>query len=72
MGTDCGRKSKIDLYDGEIAWTDHHVGKILDDIRSEGLEDEGLKSMSYELKGLLLGGGLFTIGWAIEIRLGRG
>ena len=39
---------------------------------SYGLEDEGLKSMSYELKGLMLGGGLFTVGWAIELRLGRG
>ena len=39
---------------------------------SYGLEDESLKSMSYELRGLMLGGGLFAIGWAIETRVGRG
>lgn len=25
------------LYDGEIAWTDHHIGKILDDLETRGL-----------------------------------
>ncbi|MFT5444525.1 MAG: membrane-anchored protein YejM (alkaline phosphatase superfamily), partial [Myxococcota bacterium] len=25
------------LYDGEIAWTDHHIGKILDDLDARGL-----------------------------------
>ena len=27
------------LYDGEIAWTDLHVGKIIDDLRETGLLD---------------------------------
>jgi len=30
----------IALYDGEIAWTDLHVGKILADLKSEGLLDD--------------------------------
>jgi arylsulfatase A-like enzyme len=29
----------IALYDGEIAWTDHHVGMILDDLDSLSLRD---------------------------------
>jgi arylsulfatase A-like enzyme len=29
----------IALYDGEIAWTDEHIGKILDDLDSLGLRD---------------------------------
>jgi arylsulfatase A-like enzyme len=30
----------IALYDGEIAWTDHHLGKILDDLENAGLLDK--------------------------------
>ncbi|MDY7109966.1 MAG: sulfatase [Planctomycetota bacterium] len=30
------------LYDGEIAWTDMHVGKILDDLEALGLADSTL------------------------------
>jgi hypothetical protein len=33
---------------------------------SFGLEEEGLKSMVYEFRGLMIGGGLFTLGWLIE------
>ena len=35
-----------------------------------GMHDEGLASMSYEGKGLLLGGALFFIGWMIERSIG--
>jgi hypothetical protein len=35
-----------------------------------GLEDESLASMEFELKGLLAGGALFVLGWALE-RAGR-
>ena len=35
-----------------------------------GMRDEGLASMAYEGKGLLLGGGLFFIGWMIERAIG--
>lgn len=27
------------LYDGEIAWTDHHIGLLLDDLAANGLMD---------------------------------
>lgn len=37
---------------------------------SFGMEDEGLKSMVYEFRGLMIGGGLFLAGWLIE-RLAR-
>ena len=30
----------IALYDGEIAWTDYHVGRILDDLRRAGILDQ--------------------------------
>jgi arylsulfatase A-like enzyme len=30
----------IALYDGEIAWTDYHVGKIVDDLEKTGLLDQ--------------------------------
>lgn len=33
---------------------------------SEGLEDQGLKSMATEFQGLALGGGLFMLGVLIE------
>jgi arylsulfatase A-like enzyme len=29
----------VALYDGEIAWTDMHIGKILDDLDAKGLTD---------------------------------
>ncbi len=32
----------IALYDGEIAWTDMHFGKIIDDLRSRGLLDSSV------------------------------
>jgi arylsulfatase A-like enzyme len=32
----------IALYDGEIAWTDAHVGKVLDDLDAAGLRDSTL------------------------------
>jgi len=31
--------TEIDLYDGEIRWTDHHVGRVLDAVRAAGLWD---------------------------------
>lgn len=37
---------------------------------SLGLEDESLKSMAVEMKGLMIGGVLFFAGWLIERRLG--
>jgi hypothetical protein len=36
---------------------------------SEGLEDQGLKSMASEMRGLVLGGSLFLLGVWIERRL---
>ena len=35
-----------------------------------GLGEQGLKSMEYELNGLLVGGGLFLAGYVIERKLG--
>jgi uncharacterized membrane protein len=35
-----------------------------------GMRDEGLASMAYEGKGLLLGGGLFVVGWLLERSVG--
>lgn len=32
----------IALYDGEIAWTDHCLGEILDDLRQRGLYDNSI------------------------------
>lgn len=32
--------SRVDLYDGEIAFTDHHIGRLLDDLRAKGLYDK--------------------------------
>lgn len=37
---------------------------------SEGLEDQGLKSMATEFQGLALGGGLFALGVVIERSIG--
>ena len=37
---------------------------------SEGLQDEGLKSMASEMKGLMIGGALFVLGVLIERRIG--
>ena len=37
---------------------------------SLGFEDEGLSSMQAEMQGLLLGGGLFVVGYLIERRIG--
>lgn len=37
---------------------------------SEGLEDQGLKSMATEFQGLALGGGLFLLGVLIERSIG--
>ncbi len=34
------KRHLIALYDGEIAWTDEHVGRIIDDLRRAGLLDE--------------------------------
>lgn len=33
---------------------------------SLGMEDEGLASMGFEFKGLMIGGGLFLVGWFLE------
>jgi hypothetical protein len=35
-----------------------------------GMRDEGLASMAYEGKGLLLGGALFVTGWILERSIG--
>ena len=37
---------------------------------SEGMQDEGLKSMASEMKGLMIGGALFVVGVLIERRIG--
>lgn len=34
-----GLEQSIALYDGEVAWVDHHVGLVLDDLRRRGLLD---------------------------------
>ncbi len=38
---------------------------------SFGLGEEGLKSMTYELRGLTIGGGLFAAGWILESAISR-
>ena len=35
-----------------------------------GIGEQGLKSMEYELNGLLAGGGLFLVGYIIERKIG--
>jgi arylsulfatase A-like enzyme len=40
------RNHLIALYDGEIAWTDMHVGKILDDLRAAGLLDNTIVAIT--------------------------
>ena len=45
------RMSRVDLdhilalYDGEIAWTDHHIGKILDDLAASGAMDNTIVAL---------------------------
>jgi hypothetical protein len=39
---------------------------------SLGLEEEGLKSMVYEFRGLFVGGALFVVGVVLERVAGRG
>ena len=35
-----------------------------------GLREEGLQSMRYEYNALLIGGGLFVVGWLMERQMG--
>jgi hypothetical protein len=35
-----------------------------------GMQEDGLKSMAIEGYGLMIGGGLFLVGWLIERRIG--
>jgi len=35
-----------------------------------GMGEEGLKSMQYEMRALMVGGGLFLAGWFLESRIG--
>jgi hypothetical protein len=37
---------------------------------SLGLEDDGLSSMKMEMQGLMVGGGLFIVGWLLERSVG--
>ena len=37
---------------------------------SLGLEDEGLESMRMEMQGLMVGGGMFVVGWLLERAVG--
>ena len=37
-----GTKEELDLYDGEIAWTDFHVGRVLDVLGESGLDEHTL------------------------------
>jgi len=36
----------IALYDGEIAWTDHHVGELLDDLERLGIADDTIVALT--------------------------
>jgi arylsulfatase A-like enzyme len=36
------REGYVAAYDGEIAYTDHHVGRVVDELRRLGLDDETL------------------------------
>ena len=36
-----------------------------------GMRDEGMKSMTYELYGLVAGGVIFVVGWVLERTVGR-
>ena len=40
------KRHLIALYDGEIAWTDHHVGMIMDDLRRAGLLDDTVVALT--------------------------
>ena len=35
-----------------------------------GMEEEGLKSMKYEGTALMIGGGVFILGWGLERAIG--
>lgn len=35
-----------------------------------GMGEEGLKSMQYEMRALMVGGALFLAGWFLESRIG--
>jgi hypothetical protein len=37
---------------------------------SLGLEDDGLSSMKAEMQGLMVGGGMFVVGWLLERSVG--
>ncbi len=37
-----GTENELDLYDGEIAWTDFHVGRVLDALGESGLDEHTL------------------------------
>ena len=37
---------------------------------SLGMDDRSLESMKWEMNGLIVGGALFMLGWALERRLG--
>jgi hypothetical protein len=37
---------------------------------SLGYEDDGLGSMRMEMRGLMVGGGLFVVGWLLERAVG--
>ncbi|MHC4894424.1 MAG: sulfatase [Planctomycetota bacterium] len=37
-----GIETDRDLYDGEIAWTDHHLGALLEHLERSGLDEETL------------------------------
>ena len=37
---------------------------------SLGLEDDGLGSMRMEMQGLMVGGGMFAVGWLLERSVG--
>ena len=39
-GTPSFGSGRVDLYDGEIAFTDHHIGRLVDDLRAKGLYDK--------------------------------
>ena len=39
-GFDFGEEERIDLYDSELAWTDHHLGRLLDHLAASGLDED--------------------------------
>ncbi len=40
QGTPSFGTSRVDLYDGEIAFTDHHIGRLLAELRGKGIYDK--------------------------------